>query len=890
MTVANEQAFLRLMDKCEIYFEDSLISKEQIVQKYAKFFASSFGKQTHSLSVAQHTGSVCFDVVSFLIAALGCLALNETNSDGIIHSFKDGQMVMLTSASGKRKERRYWRGLLHKTREHPFETEFSDFDNADYAYLEQPEQHSREYIPRNQWYRISPYNGPSTRADGRGIRTVKSDRNEFISYLFEVPVASIPSVIGVSTVIVTDRETFKRIADGIRVEYGEGKSVGLLDLVTASYYTSNLEEHQYGENPAKTEPILKITSGISTARDLVLDKSGNKTVGFMVIGTDTIARGDSELAELLERKSLKFSMITASVDSDVAQEIIEAQGEASIFVCTKEFLLQHSSLPNVENPITTELDSQIDNIISNEVSPVSVYGMCYWQEIKTLKNALFTIKNSEISSEEKDDFIVTAYSMINLILTAVFPLERINVAIENGEFATRATAPSAKLDELWKLADKSMELVDQFLIVADTIDRLYHSVLTVCPKHEALVKLLDEYSGQKIAIVVPKAYYIDILKTDNAINERCSAIVTANRFNGSVRYDTIIVAGDFWGTHFNPLKCRAASDIFVLLYDGEERFFRNKKQKADSYEKSINARLNVKTDDENEEELVDAAEISDVASVVAMDSDLNQYINTITTFDAHSFVQRLSSYSVNAPSTEVYAVGQFLSGEQIMFTRYYQAVVFDEAGETVSEKDVDSLHSGDIMVFAKRDDNTKNMVDYIYDQLQQAGKFTDKVIDAAEKAQYWKLALREYKDNHGLSYRDVAKRLRSLGLSIQEVSVRQWLIEESHIVGPREENTLEQIAILTQDPFLLENTHSYFEACEIVRKQRKNILKLIGKAIVDKLSGLAPTDDKLLKFIFENVESLSESLELDEFSVLDKPVSVPAAFTNRPINDMEVTL
>jgi len=75
-----------------------------------------------------------------------------------------------------------------------------------------------------------------------------------------------------------------------------------------------------------------------------------------------------------------------------------------------------------------------------------------------------------------------------------------------------------------------------------------------------------------------------------------------------------------------------------------------------------------------------------------------------------------------------------------------------------------------------------------------------------------------------------------------------------------------------------------------VRKQRKNILKLIGKAIVDRFSGFVPTDDKLLEFIFENVGALSETLELEDVSVLDKPVSIPANFTNRPINDMEVRL
>ena len=886
MTVTSKQAVLRLMDKCDIYFEDSLISKERIIQKYTEFFSTSFDGKKHFLSVTQHTGSVCFDVISILVAILGCLALNETDNDDVICSFEDGQIVLLSG--NKSKERCLWRGFVKKGNRSDFE--MSDFDDAEYAVLEQPSSSTKNYIPRNRWNCISPYNGLSTRTDGRGIRRVKSNRNEFISYLFEVPIASIPSVIGVSTVIVIDREVFKRIAEGVRVEYGEGKSIGLLDLVTASYYTSNLEEHRYGANPAKTEPNLKITSRISAARDLVLDKSGNKTVGFMVVGTDNVANGNSELAELLGRKSLKFSVLTAVVDSAVAQKIIETQNEASIFVCTKEFLLHHSALPETENPITLELNGQIENIINNDVVPVAVEGICSWKEIKTLKNALFTIKYSDIRSEEKDEFIVTAYALINLILTTVFPLVRLNTALECAEFVTRATAPSAKLNELWMLADKPSELVEQFLIVADTIDRLYHSILAVCPKYDALMYLIGKYSGKKIAIVVPKAYYVDILKSDALINEKCSVIVTANQFNSLERYDVIIVAGDFLGTHFNPLTCRAASDILVLLYDGEERIFRHKKLIFDSYEKSINARLGVETSEDYEDESINDFGINDVEALVAQDGDLNQYINTITSFDIHSFVQKMCGFSGNAPTTEIYAVGHFKSGEQILFTRYYQAVVFNEVGGVVTEKDVDSLQSGDSIVFAKRDDNTKNMVDYIYDQFYQEGRLSDRVIKATEKALYWKLALREYKDINGLSYRDLAKELRVLGSSIQEVSVRQWLIEESHIVGPREESTLAYIANLTQDPFLLEAPQSYFEACEIVRKQRKNILKLIGKAIVDRLNGLVPADDKLWGFIFENVENLSETLELEDIYILDKPVTVPINFANRPINDGEATL
>jgi hypothetical protein len=324
-----------------------------------------------------------------------------------------------------------------------------------------------------------------------------------------------------------------------------------------------------------------------------------------------------------------------------------------------------------------------------------------------------------------------------------------------------------------------------------------------------------------------------------------------------------------------------------LLYNGETRLFIHKKREADAYEKSVNIRLKIETDTKEDDGMADEFDSDDVAVIIADDIDLENYITAITAFDIHSFAGKISAYSGNMPTTEVYAVGHFTTGERIFFTKYYQAVVFDVDAGSVTEKDVDSLSVGEIIVFVKRDDNTKNMVDYIYDELQRSGKFSAKILDATEKAGYWKLALLEYKDTHNLSYRDLAKRLCELGLSIQEVSIRQWLIDESRIIGPREENTLLQIANLTQDPFLLGETSAFFTACEVVRKQRRNILKLIGKAINDKLSGHVPTDDKLLEFIFENVDILSETLELDDVFITDKPVSLPAAFTNRPINETE---
>ncbi|HBV96666.1 MAG: hypothetical protein JL50_16200 [Peptococcaceae bacterium BICA1-7] len=874
--MTNEQVLFRLTDRCDIYFENSLISKERIIKKYADFFTSSISNDGHSVSVALHTGSVCFDIVSFITAALACVSLDETDAESIIASLNVGNMVLY------RNERYRWCG-----------SEFRD--GKQYLVLEQDGRGKNGkttiwvLFDTNKSL-IRPYFGASDVTDGRGIKRKDTNRADFISHILGVAASEVPSITGVSTVIVAERGTFDRLSKGIRIVYGNGKNIGLLDIVTASYFSDSGEEYLYGSNPAKTEPVLKITGKVSTARDLVLDKRGNKTVGLIITGADAAAKGGSELIDLLGRKSIKFAHIAAGIDSECAEGIIESQEDASVFACTKEFLLQNSLPPQETNALTVELDRQIENIVNNSVTTIFVDGGCSWEDLRKAREALYIIKKSEWNDAAKNSFLITSHSLLNLFTTAVFPIEVLEKAVKGGKLITGISSPALRIRELWNLADNSESVKYQCAYIIDVLECLYQSGFVGCPKHDALNRHLDSSVGQKIAVIVPKAYYIDILGTDETLNRKDVTIVTANRFDNSDRYDEVIVVGDFSGKRFDPLKCRAAADITVLLYECEMHWFKHKKRKAVIFENRLNSRLGVIDDDT----LDDVDSRDGIAGDEDMDAfteevvDLEQYIGKISSFDIGKYVARVSGSAGNTLTSEVYAIGRFVSGEQILFSKYYNAVVFDSIKGTVIETDVDDLSAGDQLVFTKRDDYTRNMVDYIYESLQTAGRLSAEVLDATEKSVYWKEALREYKHNHGFSYRDISRELQKLGSSLQEVSVRQWLIEESHIVGPRDEITLQQIAVLTQDSYLLCDTHSYFEACRIVRHQRKEILELIGKAITDKLSGHKPPKGGVLEVVYDNVESLSETLELDGISLLEETVTVPINLINKPITYWEV--
>jgi len=868
----DENTFFCLMKRCDIYFEGSLISKELILQNYVEFISSSFFSKKRLSSVALHTGSICFDIIAILMSALVSISLDNTNPDEIIADLSDGEMVLYDN------ERYRWYGL-------------ETVENKLYMRLEQDGRGQHGPLIRKLSFEaykglIKPYKGTSEMTDGRGIRKQKTNRSDFISFITGKKESDIPSVTGVSVVIVSDRAHFDRIQKGLRISYNE-KQISLLDIVAASYYTDGDEPYQFGSNPSKAEPVLKVVGKVSVARDLVLDKRGNKAIGFVIIDSEAVSKGSSELEDLLTRKSLKFTLISMGIDSKNAEVYID-DNETSVFACTKEFLLNYSKPTVISNMLTDELDRQVGNIINNEIVMETVEGGCSWEIYKKIKNTLFVIKQSNWEEEQKKNFIVSAYSLLNLFTTAVFSMNVLEQAVGNGELQLGISSPAEKLNKLRMLAKKSDILETKCTFVVDELEDLYKTMTIESQKYQALKQLVQCVNEENIAIIIPKAYYADILKKESLFSQGNVHIATANRYNSKQHYDKVIVVGDFSGKRFDALKCKDAVDIIVLLYECEKHWFEQRKCKAARFEKRLDMISGVS---DNLEE-VDGIEIieKNVEQLESETLDLEKYVSTISVHDIRKFATGFHASGGNNQTSEVSAIGRFVGGEQILFSKFYKAVVYNPSNtkEAISETDVGKLVSGDKLVFTKRDSFTRNIVDSIYDALQISGKLNENVLDATKKAVWWKKVLRDYQQKHGLTYKQLAKELKKYGCSLSEMSIRQWLVPESHIVGPREESTLRQIAEMTGDSYLLGNTSGYFDACKIVRRQRKKILELIGKAIEERLSGHNPPYGSELEIVYKNIEALSETLELEAVTFLDEAVLIPINLINKPISDLEV--
>lgn len=865
-----------MLDKCDIYYGDALISKESIIKRYIKFFDNVFVGEKHSVSFALHTGSICFDIISVVAVTLGCLSYNFGTNDDIISGLQIGDMVMYEN------KRYRWKGL-------------EDGNGIKYMVLGQDAKGKNgESIRKISFKRykhlVKPYYGTSSLTDGRGVRKPKTNREEFLSHIFDIPVADVPSLINVAVVIVSGRGDFSEICKHLSIVYGENKRIRLLDIVPAAYYTGQ-EEIQFGPNPTKATPVLKIAGKMSVARNLVLDKYGNKVVGLLVNGVHYLTENSSEIDDLLRRESLHFVHIALLLNVDASDRILDMYEEANIFACTKSCLSKSIGEIKCVNRFTVELEKQIDNIVNNTVTLITVSGGWTWDEYRRIKNALVLIRQSNWISEQKNEFILCAYGLLNLLNTSVFSMCQIENAITDLKIGTTVLSPKERIDKLWDIAEKAGTMEELCIAVVNDIEEKYYEFMKQSPKALAIKEYLAEHSDRKIAIVVPKDYYTEMMVMTGILNDNDDVVcVTANRFDSTHDYELILVVGDISGKKFDSLQCHSAKNIDILLYECENKSFGYRKKKKEKSEKRLDSRIRgIKYEEDLEDVYIETAN-EEEKNILQNFSDLEEYIEKINVLDIGKFVESGIVSNSNSPISEVKHVGVFVTGERIFFSKYYTAVVFDYKAGSVTEKAVDKLLPGDFLVFTRRDDYTKNIVDFVYEKLLETGKLSGKVIAASEKTEYWKDALRRYKMRGNYTYSDIAKKMRKIGSSLQEATIRSWLVEDSHIVGPRDVETMGYIAEVTQDVKILNDINGYFEACRIVRRERRTILELIGKAINNKLSGHIPQEGSVLEVVYNNVDNLSETLELENVIELSESVNVSINLVNKPITEAEVLM
>ena len=233
----------KLIDKCDLYFEGHIISKELLLQNYADFLAGNFEKK-HNVVISLHTGSVCFDIVSLLMATVSNILFSQESAEDVVESLEPGSIVTYNN------ERWIFSG----------EGEPAVINGANVRTVRLRGEYksagmilSRDRdVPQPLWNTIKPYYGQAHTLDGRGLRRDDGVRNEFLTYVFDMESQDIPAFIRKSSVVVMNRERANQILNGLMLIYNKNKKVRLTDICPFSYFTEN-EEYSYQGNPGRID-------------------------------------------------------------------------------------------------------------------------------------------------------------------------------------------------------------------------------------------------------------------------------------------------------------------------------------------------------------------------------------------------------------------------------------------------------------------------------------------------------------------------------------------------------------------------------------------------------------------------------------------------------------
>lgn len=866
----------KLFNKCDLLFKNNIISKEVLIKNYHGFLADNF-HENHNIAISLHTGSICFDIVSVLMTALSNILFNQETVYDFINSLQKGDLLLYG------RDRCEFLGFGE-----PYELPSGETtkriiiknERIDHGYNAETER----YIPEKDWNQIKPYYGNTSRLDGRGIRTDNTKRNDFLVSVLEMNERELPAFFGKSSVIVMDKSRSKEILENLEIRYKE-KTFKITDIMPVSYCSER--EYSYSGNPGRIEPAIKITNSISRALDLITGKWSQKNaswkndiVGVSIIGIDAIMQSKSEVEEIMRRRKLKYVFLSYNISAEEGETILGKIENTSKFICTSKYLKKNSAQIQNINSITSELQKQVESVINHKTVIVPVKTVdCDWTKYKKIQKSFSTLRMS--GNRISEDFIPLAYSLLNIVFTAVFPIKNMENLVKNQIIAVES--PSERIKKLKDLKEsyngQDIEAAD---VIMDYLEKSYEKLFSDSEKEKVLFDILEKHKGKKIAIVVPKAYYKTILI--NGFDKKFDSVqfFTVNVFDTTQHYDLIISIGPIWGKKFDPFKCCSAPEINVIVSDVEENLLKYRKKSALDIERKYNEYVNIS--DDTYEETIDYDDSTDeeISQIINNTIDISAYINEYYDTKKFSFVN--ANMGSHANLTEVYYVGECTDDEKVFFTKKYRAYVFDNEKEDVIEVPIENLQSMSEVIFKSNGSETKDIVSLLLDKyLEDNTTVKEEIKRDYYKSQYWKNILKQYKDNNNLTFKELSKQLEKYGSKKSNYAISSWISEESYIVGPHDKETYEAIAKMTNDSYMMEDPISFYKACESIRSIRIGILKLIANAIISKYNGKLTDDSEMAKVVSENIDNISTLVQIERIIRVEN-LKMPINMVNRPIS------
>lgn len=768
-------------------------------------------------------------------------------------------------------------------------------DNQEKIELKYRKDDSNIFIPKESCYELTIYNGDGNNLSvmNSKVKKRKDIMKELISAITGIERKKFTGTIVDSAVVVMPNISY--IDEMVNNTYfiKDNERYNFSAVFPCAYYSNSENYRDYPGNLAKLKHLMKFTTKLSTARELI---HYDKNIKYLIVFGEELYRNDlNELELLMKRKSLDTSIVFNDWSSiNNVNDIVE-NNEVKLFSWSKNALLDNINLQEYKDELMKKRCSDIwkraENIVQKKIELMKVDIDKNTEDLmkKVRKDIkLFDLEN-KFNDENVTYFVRNASYLINIFENIFIPIEEMEQIIH--KFKLSASKPKDilnKLDDILKKYNKNYGDYNLMNSIVDNLNLLYLELYLKNNKYNYIKKYLLKNRNKNIAIVTKNRSEREVIKRYFYEQNIICSTYTVKDFPKNKVFDEVILNGVTYFGRYNYYFNNSSPLVSNLVYKFHEKIFNriNRRnimlaKKLDSHNELVQSEENIEPYQiikiENEKQIKEEFDIISDTMNLSIDNLL------------HSLNKNFVEYKGHGQPMTAERLVLFTLGDYAFLSKYYKASVLDRNKSEITYKDCTSILKGDELVFVRTSElGANDIVDNIIEKLMEKEEFSREHRETLELSVYWKDLFKKYVDENNMTYREFSKLLNENSSKNTSVaSISSWF--NSNIIGPRNIYAFESAVKFIDDEFFRNNYSEIFESCKLARSMHMKISRALGKIIVrSAVNSNYRGNEELEKLIIRSIGDVQEYIQIVEVHEIEKlKKEVPVSMINKLIFNEE---
>lgn len=735
-------------------------------------------------------------------------------------------------------------------------------------------------LPIEQAYKISFYRGNANilnKYPKDNNRGAKKTRN-IISQVLEIDNDAFSKVISKSTLIVAQKDNVFSIMENLKIQFG-GELLSIGEVFPIAYCLSEDNYHNFKGNSSKQEPIIKFTSKIYNAKDII---KKNKKISSVVILQNKINREDLE------------DILYISKKNNIEKTRLFLQPLEIEHYMDEQLILENFKITNINEEFFEDINVQDINalnkqqyrLIKNYVNATEKYITIRDSSQDTYrKNILKKCRNLINIFEDNNKiikFVIDARTLAKRLSSMIMPLPEYESFFENRnlkQYTIKSILKDlkgfCKSGFVESLSNGSNELVNE--IYNDCLN-LYYKELKTNDKWKELDITIRLTKNEKTGIIIEnkniRRAFRKYLKTRYPLKYNIS-VESMNTIKDSV-FETVIYTSKLDDNYYWNYKILNSSNNIYVLSKSEKSNIKYLKRKYLKFIKQTDSLEMIEDEsiinDYNYDQKIVVEEFE-----VAEENNLN---NELERLIATSYIPVYLNSGKNQTPMMCELVLTFQSGERAFITSQYEAYVLSEGREEIINKKAKNIEKGDVLLFIEEIE--KDLIDKIMADLINIQEIKNKYNEDYNLVKQWKLELNRYIGINDISYNELERKLKDKGVSRCGATIRSWLVNS--VVGPQDQDVLKALGEITASGILLNNYTQCYEACSNIRKFQVRIRKAIARCLLK--SSINEDSDELDLLIRNRIEEAVKYIKRVEVqNIYQIKKEIPMYLANKVIEE-----